>query len=1106
MKSELIIERSAPHFANLFKKSQTVHIPSIPRSAEAALVLAMGKALHSPIVWISDGQHSLELMHRDMLTLSPDQKISLLFYPARETLSEGKNTFDPDISGNRLDVLLKIGATPSPSVNHMETPLIITTCIQALMQKALSPEETNSQTITLSVGNENDPGELAELLGKTGYQFNPEVQEKCTASLKGGIMDVWPPTEIWPVRIEFAGSTIESMRSFDPSNQRSTARIKSVIIPPAEDLHSIKKSSHSLLSHLPANTIFVWSDPESIREHAEIYEEAAQESKAMDTIIPFDAIESHISTGLQSVLSIRNVIIGQLDESPENTEKDSPVPDFSPVGTTYRFRQDIFQPDLMEQSRRKLLLELNSKALDGYTVMMFFDTPGSLEHHLNMIKNTGCTAINAETGILSEGFISDTLKLVVVAESDLYGMRKAQSRRYNPAPARNSPERMTGMRISDLTDIEPGDLVVHADHGIGKYRGLNEIKVNDQLQEVLTIEYADKARLHVPVSQAHLLSRYVGISRHNVRLHSLGGKGWSREKTDAQKSIVDLAGVLLETQARRSLLEGHAVAHDIQWQYEFEASFPYVETQDQQKVIVEVKRDMESKRPMDRLVCGDAGYGKTEVAMRAAFKTVMDARQVAVLVPTTVLAQQHFETFAERMAPYPIRIEMLSRFCSHGKHNQIISALAEGSVDIVIGTHSLLQPNIVFKNLGLVIVDEEQRFGVAHKEKFKEMRRLVDVLTLTATPIPRTLYMSMTGARDMSLLQTPPRERMAIETIVARNTDEVVREAVLREINRDGQVFYLHNRVMTIERVRQRLEQILPEARIAVAHGQMASGDLAAVMKAFVDNEYNVLLCTTIIESGVDIPRANTILIDRADRFGMADLYQLRGRVGRSNHKAYAYLLIPPHGFIDSDARKRIGAVKKHSGLSAGFNIALRDLEIRGAGNLLGAEQSGHISAIGFGLYCQLLRRTVAQLKNETVHPVIDVDLRLDFIRLTSDSAVMENSAVIPYEYIEDERLRINVYRKIAEAVCIPEIKQLREEFEDRFGPVPPPLNRLLKMAEIRIVCAANNIRAVEMREGKLMMMRNNEYLMTNDRFPRLKGITPDEQLDEIIKIAGSLH
>jgi len=621
----------------------------------------------------------------------------------------------------------------------------------------------------------------------------------------------------------------------------------------------------------------------------------------------------------------------------------------------------------------------------------------------------------------------------------------------------------------------------------------------------LTIEY-DGGKLHVPVAQAHLLSRYVGVSRRAARLHKLGGRRWKNEKLAAESAIADLAAAMLETQAQRSVLEGYVFPADTPWQREFESAFPYTETPDQQQVIAAVKRDMQSARPMDRLICGDAGYGKTEVAMRAAFKTIVAGKQTAMLVPTTVLAQQHFETFSDRMSAYPFRIEMLSRFRSAAQRADTIRGLADGTVDIVIGTHALLQPHIRFHDLGLVIIDEEQRFGVANKEQLKRLRSLVDVLTMTATPIPRTLYMSMTGARDMSLMQTPPRERMAIETIVTRNTEDLVREVVLREINREGQVFYLHNRVMTIDRVGKRLAGVVPEARLAIAHGQMPSSKLAEVMRNFADGKTDVLVCTTIIESGVDIPRANTILIDRADRFGIADLYQLRGRVGRSSQKAYAYLLLPRKGLVDHDARKRIAAVRKYSDLSAGFKLALRDLEIRGAGNLLGSEQSGYITAVGFGLYCQLLRNTIARLKGLPVPPVIDVDVLLDFINLSPVAAAADRGAAIPHDYVEDEGLRVATYRQLAEVSSLEDLARIEAELGDRFGPLPGPLRRLMKIAEVRVLAHGLRIRRVETRDGRVMLARGHDYIKTGPRFPRLEGKSVDAQLDSLCSIVRAVE
>ncbi len=529
--------------------------------------------------------------------------------------------------------------------------------------------------------------------------------------------------------------------------------------------------------------------------------------------------------------------------------------------------------------------------------------------------------------------------------------------------------------------------------------------------------------------------------------------------------------------------------------------FPFQETDDQLRAIRDVKSDMENSKPMDRLICGDVGYGKTEVAMRAAFKAVMDGRQVALLVPTTILAQQHYETFRERMAPFPVRVEMLSRFRTRAEQRRVVEDLNAGRVDIVVGTHRLVQPDVRFKQLGLVIVDEEQRFGVEHKEYLKALRRMVDVLTMTATPIPRTLYMSLAGARDISTIQTPPQDRLPVETIVTEFNEDVIREAIHRELSREGQVFYLHNRVQSIDRTHRKLQALVPEARIAIGHGQMNERELESVMTAFVRGDYDVLLCTTIIESGVDIPNVNTIFIERADRFGLSDLYQLRGRVGRYKHKAYAYLLLPRHGQLFSAARERVRAIRKYTGLGSGFKLAMKDMEIRGAGNILGAEQSGHIAAVGFDLYCQFLRRTVARMKGEAPPPVIDVEVRLDFIDTTPAHASDPSAAVIPVDYVEDEHARVNLYRRIAELTDEAGVQDMLEELEDRFGPVPAALGRLMTIRAIRVAAYEKDIQEIEVRDQKVMMKRRNEWLQQKGRFPRLSSSTASDQLQELKKL-----
>jgi transcription-repair coupling factor (superfamily II helicase) len=1069
----------------LLARNGSFHIPDLPSSAEAWIVWELARLSGRTVLWVTDGARTLEWRARDLQTLTPPDSLPALVFPSWEVVPGG-NTASPDagVIGARLATLDELSA-PAPRV--------VATCAQALMEHTVSRDAFQDITRHLVVGDQSDPTELTGHLEKGGYAFSAEVQVPGDAALRGGILDIWPLSSRWPLRLEFFGSTLESIRSFDPAEQRSLEPLGTATLTPVSEwklLRAHPAIKVSLLDHLPADSLIVWSDKDSIQAHADIYENVVQEAHAGSLVARLGTIEAI----LNSRPGIRQVFISAAPPPPllPSLELEFHPVDPIPSVTT----RNALHPDMIETARRRFLASLAQAAVEGKRTAIFFDSEGTRkrfhEAYGALFHKSPPAMILAP---LSCGFSCTALGLLIVAEPDLYG-RKIQRRRL---PSRKAEALVSGARITDWTDMEPGNLVVHVQHGVGRYLGLREISVNKQLTEALAIEYADGAKLYVPVAQAHLLTRYVGVGRRSVALHQLGGKRWDREKIAAERAVQDLAGTLLEIQATRDSQDGFAFPPDNPWQHELEAAFPYQETEDQDSAIREVKKDMENKRPMDRLLCGDAGYGKTEVAIRAAFKAVMAGRQVAVLVPTTILAQQHFQTFAERMAPFPVRIEMLSRFCSRGEHRGVIEGLAEGKVDIVIGTHSLLQPELAFKDLGLVIIDEEQKFGVLHKERFKHIRRLVDVLTLTATPIPRTLYMSLTGARDLSTIQTPPQERLAVETIVTPDSDAVIREAIMRELNREGQVFYLHNRVRSIDRLRDRLQQLVPEARIGVGHGQMSAGALADIMRRFAAGEFDVLLCTTIIESGLDIPNANTILIDRADRFGLSELYQLRGRVGRSKHKAYAYMLLPAQAHVDPTARKRIQAIKQYSGAGAGFRLAMRDLEIRGAGNLLGADQSGHIAAVGFGLYCQLLRHTIAKRKGEPLPPVIDVDITLDFISLSPSDSGATHSAIIPAAYIEDERLRVSMYRRIAETGFIKEVRSLRQAFRDRFGPLPPECERLLKLAEIRILAAEKKIKSVEVEDGKIMLKRHGDYLMSaHSRFPRLTGSSPDLRLDEL--------
>jgi len=622
---------------------------------------------------------------------------------------------------------------------------------------------------------------------------------------------------------------------------------------------------------------------------------------------------------------------------------------------------------------------------------------------------------------------------------------------------------------------------------------------------VLTLEYAGGSLLHVPVEQAHLVGRYVGVGKRPAGLDELGGSRWGKAALHAQQAVMDYAAQLLQVQAERRHHSGFAFAPDTTWQREFEEAFVYKETPDQETAIVDTKKDMESARSMDRLICGDVGFGKTEVAIRAAFKAVMNGKQVAVLAPTTVLAQQHDRTFRERMADYPVRIDLLSRFRSKKEQRQTLASLRAGTVDILIGTHRLLQTDVVFHDLGLMVVDEEQRFGVKHKEQFKQIFKLVDMLTLSATPIPRTLYLALVGARDMSQIETPPPNRLPVETIVAAYDERLIRSAIQRELGRGGQVYFLHNRVHSINRARDRIRNLAPDARIEIAHGQMEEEELETVMMRFVAGEIDVLVSTTIIESGLDIPRANTILIDRADHFGLADLYQLRGRVGRSQMKAYAYLLLPRHLMMEQQARKRVSAIQQYSRLGAGFKVAMRDLEIRGAGNILGTAQSGHATAIGFELYCQLLKQTIAKLKGEKPSPRIEARVRLDFLPMSEDHARGDAGAFIPRSYMTESRQRIEAYRRLAEVAREDDLRLLSDEWRDRFGKFPLPVVHLLDVTRVRLAAAAAGISSVEVEENKLLLHRGVNLIMIGSRIPRLGDGATIRRLDEILGLIREL-
>jgi transcription-repair coupling factor (superfamily II helicase) len=885
------------------------------------------------------------------------------------------------------------------------------------------------------------------------------------------------------------------------------------------------ESLGSLLDYLAANALVV------LDENADLDSAAAAYERRVPKDGPF-----YISWAeIRSRLTEQHITTIELTESPDIDAEHSDTPSLQHV-TVGIDSLDAFcrifarppSPEIAMQARKEIFSQIKRWCERGYNVFAFCPTDGELDRFKELLAEFHIAALLRGPlipvlGSISRGFVWDEVRLAVVSDTEIF----CRSRLHRPRRTRIEQARSASVPVADFTELEEGDFVVHVQHGIGRYRGLQKITVAGQAQEALTVEYADEAKLYVPIDQAHLVSKYISAGRRIPELSTLGGRRWSKQKADAERAVLDLAAEMLEIQAARQSGKGFAFPADTSWQREFEASFIYEETPDQFRAIEDVKRDLESPQPMDRLICGDVGYGKTEVAIRAAFKAVMANKQVAILVPTTVLAEQHWNTFRDRMSGYPISVEMLSRFRSRAEQRAVVRGLAEGGVDIVIGTHRLLQGDIHFKDLGLVVIDEEQRFGVLHKEKFKRLRRLVEVLTLTATPIPRTLYLALTGARDMSQIETPPQDRLPVKTFVLQYDERTVTDAIRRELARGGQVYYLHNRVQSIEAVAQRVLHLVPDARIAIGHGQMHEDDLEDVMRQFVDGDIDVLVCTTIVESGLDIPNANTIIIDRADRFGLSDLYQLRGRVGRYKHQAYAYILLPRHMHLIETARKRIAAIKQYSSLGSGFKIAMRDLEIRGAGNILGPQQSGHIAAVGFDLYCQLLRESIARLKGEPVKKLPHVELQLDFLDLAVERVAADDGrsrarrkrrtwveaverrdlapCYIPYDYISETPLRIEVYRKLAQAVSEEELKALRNELRDRFGTVPAPVNLLLEVATLRIAAAEAGIDLVESEDDKLKLSQRGMYYQREGRFPRLSAKTGKARLNEIKKLLKSL-
>jgi transcription-repair coupling factor (superfamily II helicase) len=936
------------------------------------------------------------------------------------------------------------------------TARLIVASAAALLPRVSPQERLLRASIELRAGSEIEPQKLADLLVDGGFSREDPVDEHGAFAVRGGIVDVFPAAAAEPVRIEFVGDTVESLRRFDAATQRSTAATDQVHIIPARERFD-DENAISVVDFLSGSRRLQIV----VSEYGQVEQQAVKVREQLENSARDAAARGHVAAlpveqafSVWSDLEHRAAAGARLEELAleDETHQVSCQP-----ALEFRGRVGDWIADIRQARER------------GDTVLFVADSAGRAERTVEILRDYDIVAVPVEdadgahsaavliaVGTLSRGFRLGEAALQVYAETDVF----EEERR--PSEKRRS---LAQTFLSDLRDLKVGDLVVHVDHGIGEFVGLKQLTTSGHavagpgadLQEFLELRYQGDDKLFVPVERLDLIQKYTGGSR--PALDRLGGTTWEKAKTRIRKAMRDMAEELLKLYAQRKAVPGHAFPADTHWQEEFEGAFPYELTTDQAIAIADIKRDMEAPTPMDRLLCGDVGYGKTEVAMRAAFKAVMDGKQAAFLAPTTVLAFQHLKTLRDRFAGFPVTVEMVSRFRTKQEIKAILDDLAAGKVDIIVGTHRLLSKDVHFKDLGLLVVDEEQRFGVAHKERIKQMRKRVDVLTMTATPIPRTLNMSLVGIRDMSVIATPPKDRLSIQTNVVKFDAPVIERAIRNELARGGQVYFVHNRVESIFSIGGLLQRLVPEARIVVGHGQMAEEELERAMLGFVERRHDILLATTIVENGLDIPNANTIIINRADRYGLSQLYQLRGRVGRSDRAAYAYLLIPPQEALSPVARKRLGAIKEFSDLGSGFRVAALDLEIRGAGNLLGGEQSGHIDAVGFEMYTKLLEETIRELRGEE----IEDDARAT-VNLRVDLKIEE-------DYIQDMNQRLMVYRKVASARTRQELDATLDGIRDRYGPPSSSVLNLAEYGRVRILAEAVDVESID-REGRIVVVR----------------------------------
>ncbi len=968
---------------------------------------------------------------------------NVYLYPAKDLLF-----YHADIKGKyllqkRMEVIREI-------LNAPEDLAIITT-MDAFLDGMPLLESFRKHTLEVESGQTLDLRAVEQYLAEAGYEREIQVDAPGQFAVRGGILDIYPLTDEVPVRIELWGDEVDSIRTFDPDSQRSIENLERITVYPAGDLETDGESPCSFLDYFdPEETLLFLDEPNRLAEALEEVEQEVEKSREKR-----EEQEMHLDQELKEMIPAKEIYrrINQFYSvgfaTLETRCKEFRVRGIYPLDVRrvnpYNSSFETLTRDLKRLKREKyrvvLLSGSRTRAKRLAEDLRDYDLNSFFSEDMERTVNPG--EILVAYGHVAEGYEYPMLKFMVIAESDIFGRKKKKKRR----------KTYDGQKIQNFAELHVGDYVVHENHGIGIYQGIEKIQVEKVAKDYMKISYAAGGTLYIPATQLDMIQKYAGADAKKPRLNKLGTAQWTKTKSQVKGAVRQIAKDLVELYAKRQQTDGYVYGEDTVWQREFEEMFPFEETEDQLQAIEAVKKDMESTRIMDRLICGDVGYGKTEIAIRAAFKAVQENKQVVYLVPTTILAQQHYNTFVQRMKEFPVKVGLLCRFRTPAQQKQTLEDLKKGMVDIVIGTHRVLSKDVEFKDLGLLIIDEEQRFGVTHKEKIKKMKENIDVLTLTATPIPRTLHMSLIGIRDMSVLEEAPMDRMPIQTYVMEYNDEMVREAIERELSRDGQVYYVYNRVQDIADVAGRIKQLVPDAEVAFAHGQMPEHELESIMYDFINGEIDVLVSTTIIETGLDISNVNTMIIHDADKMGLSQLYQLRGRVGRSNRMAYAFLLYRRDKVLKEVAEKRLAAIREFTDLGSGFKIAMRDLEIRGAGNLLGAEQHGHMEAVGYDLYCKMLNEAVRQMKGEIPEEIFNTTIDLDV------------DAYIPASYIPNEYQKLDIYKRIAAIESEEEMDDMLEELIDRFGDLPKKVQQLLQIANLKALAHSADVAVVEQKQ-----------------------------------------